>query len=178
MGGEKLLSCRNARRFLGSPPRGRGKDQTVTLAAVKVRITPAWAGKSITEAISRGLKEDHPRVGGEKELNGAVMLDEQGSPPRGRGKVLQSALSRLGDRITPAWAGKSGRCLPVNRFHEDHPRVGGEKLFRTNRSFLERGSPPRGRGKVSTPISPVLLMGITPAWAGKSTPPCSIMLSA
>ena len=51
----------------------------------------------------------------------------------------------------------------------DHPRVGGEKpnhrLFR----LPSAGSPPRGRGKVMLYADLEGRVGITPAWAGKST---------
>ena len=47
--------------------------------------------------------------------------------------------------------------------------MGGEKLFRTNRSFLERGSPPRGRGKAQMIENKAGGYRITPAWAGKSS---------
>ena len=35
-------------------------------ALIFLRITPAWAGKSIIFVISYPIFEDHPRVGGEK----------------------------------------------------------------------------------------------------------------
>ena len=50
----------------GSPPRGRGKDSAGSLDAVRVRITPAWAGKSFLRVDVHEIPGDHPRVGGEK----------------------------------------------------------------------------------------------------------------
>ena len=50
---------------------------------------------------------------------------------------------------------------------EDHPRVGGEKLFAAAAAGLARGSPPRGRGKVYSVCKEIAPLGITPAWAGK-----------
>ena len=46
MGGEKYLPCFNADGFVGSPPRGRGKDCHDENAHGDIGITPAWAGKS------------------------------------------------------------------------------------------------------------------------------------
>ena len=53
--------------------------------------------------------------------------------------------------ITPAWAGKSTVVLPTPGYLWDHPRVGGEKLVFHVGQRGQRGSPPRGRGKVFDP---------------------------
>ena len=96
----------------------------------------------------RGLGWDHPRVGGEK-LSCISLLGEllesppqggeklrsrepafvvRGSPPRGRGKVELVQLLVVGDRITPAWAGKRRCGSSASPRGWDHPRVGGEKV--------------------------------------------------
>ena len=75
----------------------------------------------------------------------------KGSPPRGRGKAS------LSKRAFPAF--------------QDHPRVGGEKLSSILSSSSTAGSPPRGRGKVVSVGRNVGRVGITPAWAGKSSAP-------
>ena len=106
-------------------------------------------------------------MGGEKHI--ANFNDETGtgSPPRGRGKVLTAGLYDLVDGITPAWAGKSRTESFGTTSSEDHPRVGGEKQRMPVRTDKRMGSPPRGRGKVSVEVVHNLLVGITPAWAGK-----------
>ena len=56
---------------------------------------------------SRGIEPgDHPRVGGEKypKLDDPELM--KGSPPRGRGKVVQPGRIENINGITPAWAGK------------------------------------------------------------------------
>ena len=53
------------------------------------------------------LTGDYPRVGGEKQKFLAVLGDNQGSPPHGRGKVHRQGREGRSRRITPAWAGKS-----------------------------------------------------------------------
>ena len=53
--------------------------------------------------------------------------------------------------ITPTWAGKSTVVLPTPGYLWDHPRVGGEKLVFHVGQRGQRGSPPRGRGKVFDP---------------------------
>ena len=90
-------------------------------------ITPAWAGKSLTKHKVTTRSWDHPRVGGEKHTPGRKASREQGSPPRGRGKVLQLFQLEILFGITPAWAGKSLHFSHFLGGGKDHPRVGGEK---------------------------------------------------
>ena len=152
----------------GSPPRGRGKENTPFRGWTKKRITPAWAGKSAAVSAAAALSWDHPRVGGEKFLLCRCAPDRPGSPPRGRGKDIQCTNGKRAQRITPAWAGKSS-ALCLGRFGGwDHPRVGGEKPFFWPTLRFLRGSPPRGRGKVCIASGLRVSDGITPAWAGKS----------
>ena len=91
-----------------------------------------------------------------------------GSPPRMRGKAPRVLADRASDGITPAYAGKRGRCpRPAGR-RWDHPRVCGEKIrARLHPRFLV-GSPPRMRGKERKRCCTATGTGITPAYAGKS----------
>ena len=91
-----------------------------------------------------------------------------GSPPRGRGKVLILVNGGAFHGITPAWAGKSFSSTQTEIPPQDHPRVGGEKVGKCVQRGRHRGSPPRGRGKVHRCQIGPWLLGITPAWAGKS----------
>ena len=45
-----------------------------------------------------------------------------------RGKGLELLQRRVGDGITPAYAGKSQKDKQHHLFYEDHPRICGEKL--------------------------------------------------
>ena len=107
-------------------------------------------------------------MGGEKCGLGKTLMQLEGSPPRGRGKVLILALACASSGITPAWAGKSLLTIPKLTTRRDHPRVGGEKRRLTECAQWAEGSPPRGRGKVAVPARRSVSAGITPAWAGKS----------
>ena len=111
---------------------------------------------------------DHPRVGGEKNLSLRYEDMQKGSPPRGRGKVVQQPVIVVLTGITPAWAGKSCAILGVQNDPWDHPRVGGEKPREALNIWRLRGSPPRGRGKAQLVAFPLFRSRITPAWAGKS----------
>ena len=66
VGGEKMDTSRYVLSLKGSPPRGRGKAIEDIKSDMEARITPAWAGKSISSRHLSNIAEDHPRVGGEK----------------------------------------------------------------------------------------------------------------
>ena len=85
---------------------------------------------------------------------------------RGKAYLCHGCTTALG--ITPACAGKS--LFP--RLHRcrcwDHPRVCGEKCRAWRKWWAFRGSPPRVRGKVYPSDTFIVVLGITPACAGKS----------
>lgn len=68
-------------------------------------------------------------MGGEKFGHPKYTTDKGGSPPRGRGKVHVIHLPMVFRGITPAWAGKRQRYSSELQSVEDHPRMGGEKMF-------------------------------------------------
>ena len=107
----------------------RGKAAYLAVGRLKIRITPAYAGKS---TIQKHLK--------------SVNL---GSPPPMRGKVPPFIDFAVAPRITPAYAGKRTTCTLTLSLPQDHPRLCGEKLGITANAYNDRGSPPPMRGKVS-----------------------------
>ena len=146
----------------------RGKGLCFPALCKLLGITPAYAGKSQHGNEKRVSLRDHPRVCGEKRKGCSITATRLGSPPRMRGKAPKRTLSHRQGGITPAYAGKS-ILLPVRVCAQwDHPRVCGEKKLADFEDELGTGSPPRMRGKVLA--SPMLapLIGITPAYAGKS----------
>ena len=167
VGGEKFYVDEVLPGDTGSPPRGRGKVAQYLSSKVLGRITPAWAGKRLQFFGLSAARGDHPRVGGEKALLFRLFPAYWGSPPRGRGKVIEAQNLSTQKRITPAWAGKS-HLHPVRiGGTQDHPRVGGEKCPVFHRYLRGSGSPPRGRGKAYRAAGHCTRLGITPAWAGK-----------
>ena len=85
---------------------------------------------------------------------------------RGKAKRYKRLLCLT--RITPAYAGKrilERACAGSGR---DHPRVCGEKNTTTERAEFGVGSPPRMRGKDAERLNQRGVVGITPAYAGKS----------
>ena len=85
-----------------------------------------------------------------------------------RGKAQNQASKPTAGRITPACAGKRENAPCTHSWARDHPRVCGEKAKALGANNLQRGSPPRMRGKGQRPAFPPAGGGITPACAGKS----------
>ena len=85
-----------------------------------------------------------------------------------RGKVIVDLVLTKGHRITPAYAGKSMGYGGQRLICEDHPRVCGEKAMLGRVQTTGLGSPPRVRGKAAGGVIIGVLLGITPACAGKS----------
>ena len=107
---------------------------------------------------------------GEKVYKDIKHVAAVGSPPRMRGKdgVNDSAQAVTG--ITPAYAGKRTLVGECPKPLWDHPRVCGEKNNTAKTYSNMEGSPPRMRGKGQAGRKVVVELGITPAYAGKSTP--------
>ena len=131
----------------GSPPHMRGKDFSSDLLHFDVRITPAYAGKSLP-----AFRSSSP---------------SSGLPPHMRGKVVAHGCLLLDVGITPAYAGKSTAGAAFDRAVEDHPRICGEKVYRALSPDFHQGSPPHMRGKGVRKYTLSGIDGITPAYAGK-----------
>ena len=102
VGGEKLARLYSSVPVPGSPPRGQGKGRRIVPNVEGLRITPAWAGKSLFCFTAAVPIQDHPRMGGEKRRTVQYPRRCVGSPPRGRGKVADGLLAGACPGITPA----------------------------------------------------------------------------
>ena len=170
MCGEKSFRiCIRISDFI-SPPRVRGKEVCPAEVCPAEDITPACAGKRVQFVDRAAHLRDHPRVCGEKSTPQASFIFAEGSPPRVRGKEYRPVYSRMTFGITPACAGKSSLCSRYLIMSDNHPRVCGEK-FPTELIFsIDKGSPPRVRGKANAFATDSWEVRITPACAGKSQP--------
>ena len=88
--GEKTHSAWMHQSVRGSPPRMRGKVSFVTSRTCIMGITPAHAGKSVSCVSLPYGTWDHPRACGEKSTDKDTGSPSLGSPPRMRGKDLES----------------------------------------------------------------------------------------
>ena len=132
------------------------------------RITPADAGKTITNFFLCLHNRDHPRGCGENLNVCKNTAQGTGSPPRMRGKLEEESNAYRYKRITPADAGKTRCAAGIIIKYEDHPRGCGENTEKDETLFALLGSPPRMRGKPEQYCKTLLHQGITPADAGKT----------
>ena len=146
----------------------RGKAVSFPNILTRCRITPAYAGKRYAGCDFGNVQRDHPRLCGEKLLSIFQKSNHLGSPPPMRGKVKFFHFFFLRDRITPAYAGKSGGTGGGRGLRWDHPRLCGEKRQQSQPLRQAWGSPPPMRGKVVFHMKFVQHHRITPAYAGKS----------
>ena len=126
----------------------RGKENSGGCKRCCIRITPAYAGKSLPKSWRN--------------------MTQKGSPPPMRGKEYRRYLRRNERGITPAYAGKravSGISLALTW---DHPRLCGEKGYSSLTYDGHQGSPPPMRGKAVPVGHFCVVTRITPAYAGKS----------
>ena len=146
----------------------RGKENSGGCKRCCIRITPAYAGKSLPKSwrnmtqkgspppmrgkeyrryLRRNERGITPAYAGKSYAAEAANYRPVGSPPPMRGKGLNAPWSGFHFRITPAYAGKRSqtRCLTISRW--DHPRLCGEKRQSLIWRLLETGSPPPMRGK-------------------------------
>ena len=126
VGGENTVSHIPSCIALGSSPRGRGKPRRRPRRPDASRLIPAWAGKTGALATTCGAVPAHPRVGGENAVIDEPHEDDDGSSPRGRGKLLDERAGHVAYRLIPAWAGKTTPCPAPVTWAWAHPRVGGE----------------------------------------------------
>ena len=115
----------------GSPPHVRGKVLVPAIKRFAQRITPAYAGKRSPPLFPLRSPEDHPRMCGKKLSCLLLQWCFLGSPPHVRGKVGRTLYLVAGERITPAYAGKSFLQRTAQCRCQDHPHVCGERLKRS-----------------------------------------------
>ena len=127
VGGEEVAKGVDAVRKHGLPPRGRGRVYYIGYCNAQIRITPAWAGKSVKSWIPTVSGGDYPRVGGEEAMILPTSKRAPGLPPRGRGRDRGRGLQNQRGGITPAWAGKRRGSRRSRCRARDYPRVGGEE---------------------------------------------------
>ena len=89
-------------------------------------LIPAWAGKTLIKRVSNEPPRAHPRVGGENLSTTVIPGVANGSSPRGRGKPVYDGDPWRGERLIPAWAGKTSSNRTGSVRCGAHPRVGGE----------------------------------------------------
>ena len=107
VGGENGGGRSVGMRVTGSSPRGRGKPRDVLPGLGRAGLIPAWAGKTRRRSRAIARLGAHPRVGGENVGDFFDLTAEDGSSPRGRGKLGDVTYVDGTAGLIPAWAGKT-----------------------------------------------------------------------
>ena len=152
----------------GSPPRARGRPLAARSRAVPHGLTPACAGTSTASPHSVVRTGAHPRVRGDVRAANSALTAVSGSPPRARGRLVQSDLVAVATGLTPACAGTSDCSPNTSRPARAHPRVRGDVTPPHHPRGLVGGSPPRARGRRPSGSGGQKSAGLTPACAGTS----------
>ena len=166
--GKNVVSTAGGNDGTGSPPRVREKPFSFTFLLFYRRITPACAGKTPVKFYRQCIDRDHPRVCGKNDQNDLIVSPRVGSPPRVREKHRMFHVDCLGQRITPACAGKTWSLPSCLSAIQDHPRVCGKNLGTSLTLIGTQGSPPRVREKPEEDFLIFATDRITPACAGKT----------
>ncbi|SCQ64061.1 Hypothetical protein PFR_JS9-2_2011 [Propionibacterium freudenreichii] len=166
--GENRRPSGSVRQMSGSPPRMRGERTLLWALLGALRITPAYAGRTIRLNQVSLRQTDHPRVCGENLRRPRTRSTPLGSPPRMRGERIKNIRKPPFSGITPAYAGRTVVDAGYRGLQQDHPRVCGENFGVDGRLPWLRGSPPRMRGERCGCSGGRGCRGITPAYAGRT----------
>ena len=153
----------------GSPPHTRETRCANSLSSRPNRITPAYAGNTVSEIVENVLLEDHPRIRGKHSDGQHLLAVFRGSPPHTRETPIFSSSDRRVSRITPAYAGNTKPRQGCHTEPGDHPRIRGKHLMCSTVAIVWLGSPPHTRETPSVAVEAVQASGITPAYAGNTT---------
>ena len=152
----------------GSPPPTRGTPYGGYKKQGLDRITPAYAGNTEILEVREFKTGDHPRLRGEHSKALRLIKGRQGSPPPTRGTHIIKRIRFKRTRITPAYAGNTALLQGRKSQVRDHPRLRGEHALIQAYDRGKEGSPPPTRGTPIFKYFPILLIRITPAYAGNT----------
>ena len=167
--GENRFSIATESRLWGSSPLTRGKLLPLAVQAVKIRIIPAYAGKTTCTIAPYKPHGDHPRLRGENQEFNDSTEKHRGSSPLTRGKHLIFNKCPCSFRIIPAYAGKTPFFNYRTYSTADHPRLRGENGRMNLPRFAFKGSSPLTRGKRAHFRKSPPFLRIIPAYAGKTS---------
>ena len=168
MGGEHWGAGDPAGGSSGSSPHGRGTRAHEGGDERLRGLIPASAGNTTATAGWWPAPTAHPRMGGEHAVLRRQRRRGQGSSPHGRGTPAHRAGQQLDTGLIPAWAGNTSTLSAPRWRTGAHPRMGGEHAESSNRSILDLGSSPHGRGTRAPTASSGFLSRLIPAWAGNT----------
>ena len=153
----------------GPPPRARGRLGLNDGVPAGGGTTPAGAGTTRRGAATGGPRWDHPRGRGDDDGGVAVEDDQQGPPPRARGRLSRENRHNATIGTTPAGAGTTSPSPTGLLVRRDHPRGRGDDACLPAVDDDMPGPPPRARGRRGPGTDERRWRGTTPAGAGTTT---------
>ncbi len=165
-GGDGGNDLRPLQAQQGSPPRGRGRHCSSLPLDGETGLTPARAGTASLMSRRYVSVGAHPRAGGDGKVKSAVQGLNPGSPPRGRGRLVDMDMVPPRNGLTPARAGTARELYNRYQAYRAHPRAGGDGVDALTRPHPGEGSPPRGRGRPPVAGRAHCQHRLTPARAG------------
>ena len=168
MCGKDLLVISEPMACQGSPPHVRERPRQAAMEFLRLRITPACAGKTVLAVSETDTLWDHPRMCGKDRPAAGRNEQRAGSPPHVRERLPSMPIRKSKARITPACAGKTVQDIEDTVVWEDHPRMCGKDLRPVTAANSLRGSPPHVRERRTRPTAGPAFRRITPACAGKT----------
>ena len=86
------MTYQGASARVETPPRMRGRPSVYAQRIKHHRNTPAYAGKTVQQAVKRQLPQKHPRVCGEDSTLPTNEVVRPETPPRMRGRLRVSKI--------------------------------------------------------------------------------------
>ena len=144
--GEKSINSDMA----GSSPHARGTPVSRCADDHQCRFIPACAGNASWSSPCPRRRSVHPRMRGERSVYPNLPARPTGSSPHARGTHIVAAWIGDNGRFIPAcagnaWAGQYPACRGTV-----HPRMRGERTYRTTKGNSYFGSSPHARGTRDT----------------------------
>ena len=146
----------------------RGKLCRSAWRRLRRRIIPAHAGQTTPGVRVSPPSTDHPRACGANQAMRVVVISDNGSSPRMRGKRVGLTREVAHGRIIPAHAGQTPIHVIPFMIIPDHPRACGANRYVSKPLQFGHGSSPRMRGKPCPRCCQLISARIIPAHAGQT----------
>ncbi len=169
MRGERSITKCSMTVLSGSSPHARGTPYRLHLRRELRRIIPACAGNARKRWRHSSWTPDHPRMRGERRVDGVDHLATAGSSPHARGTRRDHHEPAREGRIIPACAGNATCGIWKRGRKSDHPRMRGERSLTTICLPVFGGSSPHARGTRDRDRDAAGQRRIIPACAGNAS---------
>ena len=159
----------SAARSRGSSPLARGGHADAALEGFGDGLIPARAGRTRDRCSTGSAARAHPRSRGADRGIVCGDADEAGSSPLARGGLLRDRGRSLDQGLIPARAGRTSSSAAATAATGAHPRSRGADWRVRGRVPCVKGSSPLARGGPFALTACLIVGGLIPARAGRTT---------